>query len=137
VCRKNSMLDQALDQLYKSMQWCSLRQVMVDLSGGRYQSTLSTVDVGVFLAGLCNGAASFSCEDATLLVRRDTHNIAFDEKIAILAVENGVTNALSHGDRVAIKLMAEYFETSDGCGKIYFSVENGLPTEKRHVTCDM
>jgi hypothetical protein len=135
TCRKSTRLRQALDQLYKSMQWCSLRQVMVDLSAGRYQSLLSPVDVGGFLAGLCNGAASFSCEDTTVLVRQDTHSIAFDEKIAILAMENGVTNALAHGDGIAINLRAEFFqENSNGNGKIILSVENGLPPEKRHLT---
>lgn len=134
VRRKSKMLEQALDQLYKSMQWCSLRQVMMDLSGNRYQSTLSTVDVGAFLAGLCKGTASFLCEDSTLLNRQNTYGIAFDEKIALLAIENGVSNALSHGDRVTIKLKAEYLDSnSDGCGKICFSVENGLPPEKKRL----
>ena len=128
------MLEEALDQLYKSMRWCSLRQVMVDLSAGRYQSTLSCVDVGAFLAGLCKGGVSFSCEDATTSVRQDTHDIAFDEKIAILAMENGITNALSHGDQAAIKLKAEYVESNDGRGQICVSVENGLPPAKMHLT---
>ena len=134
VCCKNSMLGEALEQLYKSMRWCSLRQVMVDLSAGRYQSTLSTVDVGAFLAGLCKGGVLFACEDATASVCQDTHSIAFDEKIAILAMENGVSNALSHGDQAAIKLKAEFFQSSDGCGKICFSVENRLPPDRRLLT---
>ena len=71
---------------------------MVDLSAGRYQTVISPVDIGAFLNGLCNGAASFLCEDTTATLRED-YNIAFDEKIAVLAMENGVTNSLAHGKK--------------------------------------
>jgi hypothetical protein len=109
---------------------------MVDLSAGRYQTVISPVDVGAFLDGLCTGAASFLCDDTTASLREE-YCIAFDEKIALLAMENGVTNSLAHGDGLSIKLKAEYCpqSTNDGrSGKIILSVENGLPPEKKGLT---
>ena len=110
-CGKGERLQQALEQLYKTMRWCSSRQVMVDLSAGRYQTSQNPLDVGTFLLSLCHDSAPFVCEDLTASLReKNDVVISFDEKMARLALENAISNAIAHGDRKSITLRAEFHE---------------------------
>eukprot|EP00614_Pseudopedinella_elastica_P003747 CAMPEP_0172604884 /NCGR_PEP_ID=MMETSP1068-20121228/25136_1 /TAXON_ID=35684 /ORGANISM="Pseudopedinella elastica, Strain CCMP716" /LENGTH=684 /DNA_ID=CAMNT_0013407111 /DNA_START=159 /DNA_END=2213 /DNA_ORIENTATION=+ len=127
-CGKGERLQQALEQLYKTMRWCSSRQVMVDLSAGRYQTSQNPLDVGTFLLSLCHDSAPFVCEDLTASLReKNDVVISFDEKMARLALENAISNAIAHGDRKSITLRAEFHE--NGLGEIIFTVENELPPD--------
>ena len=72
--------------------------VMVDLAGGRYISAISAVDISTFQKRFARGRANFVFSDEIASgAAREELEILFDEKIAVLALENAVTNALEHG----------------------------------------
>jgi hypothetical protein len=83
---------------------------MIDLASGKYKSSVSIVPVEWFLQdtiGSADSAVMFKVLDSTKpTTKGGALDIAFDEKMARLALENGITNALSHGDRNIIVLEA-------------------------------
>jgi signal transduction histidine kinase len=113
-CGRRDRLKQALEQLYKSMKWCSSRQAILDITSGNYQTTLSPVNITSLLESFYNGTARFKSQDDTSsLTSSGESTIAFDEKIASLALENAVSNAIAHGDGALIQLSAA-FRTGGG-----------------------
>jgi hypothetical protein len=107
---QHSFLSNALVQLRRTMQWCASRQVMIDLASGKYKSSVSVVPVECFLEEVARSNSTgvvFKVLDSTKeTTKGGAFNVAFDEKMARLALENGVTNALSHGDRKIVILEA-------------------------------
>jgi len=101
----HDLLDSALGELHSAISWCVSRQVMIDLSSGTYLTTHSPVGVTKFLTGLFSGTTSVDIKDSTQHV-----DIAFDEKLARLALENAKTNAKHHGDGNLLEVCAEFHE---------------------------
>jgi len=82
---------------------------MIDLAEGTYKSSMSRVSVATFLEDVASTQTSVKplISDLTSdFIQQGTFDVAFDRKMARLSLENGVTNALVHGDGKAIKLNA-------------------------------
>jgi hypothetical protein len=105
--RETQNLKSALERLYRTMSWCASRQVMVDLSSGKYRSTHTTVIISKFL-GIVASTDTTLIDNTPLATRQEEFEIAFDEKLALLAVENAKTNAISHGDDHGITISADF-----------------------------
>jgi signal transduction histidine kinase len=104
--RQFEFLSAALDQLYRTMSWCASRQVMIDLSSGTYLSTHTVVNMTKFFEGFASKNIKFT--DSTKLVTGEKGvRIAFDEKMARLALENAKSNATTHGDGQQITIDVE------------------------------
>mmetsp|Transcript_2374 Transcript_2374/g.5150 ORF Transcript_2374/g.5150 Transcript_2374/m.5150 type:complete len:574 (+) Transcript_2374:175-1896(+) len=130
--RSSMGMQQALNQLYTAMRWCSSRQVMVDLAGGRYISAISAVDISSFQKRFARGRANFVFSDEIASgAAREELEILFDEKIAVLALENAVTNALEHGTEGAdIKIGTSFrgdLTSGIGTGRVILTVTNQVP----------
>ena len=132
----------ALKQLYRTMEWCASRQTYLNLAEGTYRSNLVSVDLKTFLFNLTKGSVPFSIEDHTdACLARNRSTIAFDEKMAHLALENAVRNATTHGDGSMVQLSATFCEltppsNSPGTvnGELVFSVSNRIPPDARVST---
>ena len=101
----------ALSELQRAMTWIASRQVLMALASKTYITTISPVDMALFFKSVAT-RDKFKLHDNT---RAHTHavpnsclQIAFDEKMARLALENGVTNAVQHGDGGEIEIGAEF-----------------------------
>jgi hypothetical protein len=103
-------LEEALSELYRGMTWITSRQVLLAVAAETYQTSQSPIVIDNFFRSIATGG-DFQFNDTTKSV---THalgtrkKLAFDEKMARLALENGKTNALLHGDGGEIKFGAEF-----------------------------
>jgi hypothetical protein len=106
-------LTAALSVIQRSMTWISSRQVLVALASKTYFTTMPPVDMSLFFKNVAT-REKFKFHDATRVLTHAAPNsrlqIAFDEKMARLALENGITNAVQHGDGGEIEIGAEYHE---------------------------
>ena len=98
----HDLLDSALGELYNTISWCVSRQVMIDLTSGTYTTSHSPVNVSKFLTGLFSATTSVDIKDFTQHL-----DVAFDEKLARLALENAKTNAKHHGDGKRLEICVE------------------------------
>eukprot|EP00615_Pteridomonas_danica_P014739 CAMPEP_0114406222 /NCGR_PEP_ID=MMETSP0102-20121206/21026_1 /TAXON_ID=38822 ORGANISM="Pteridomonas danica, Strain PT" /NCGR_SAMPLE_ID=MMETSP0102 /ASSEMBLY_ACC=CAM_ASM_000212 /LENGTH=531 /DNA_ID=CAMNT_0001572073 /DNA_START=418 /DNA_END=2013 /DNA_ORIENTATION=+ len=108
---------QVLNQLYRTMRWCTMRQVMVDVADGTYQSALSPQHVSNFLKAIAGDNMGIS-----FVIREISNIVAFDEQMVRLALENAISNAIVHGDGSPIVLGSYLVDD-----KIAFYVENQVP----------
>ena len=101
-----SQLSAALESLHTTMHWCIMRQSMMDLVSGCYNSTKSPVTIKGFLdkASHFAGGASVTIQHAT----EPSETFLCDEKMALLSFENGVSNAIAHGDGKEIVVGATF-----------------------------
>ena len=106
--RRQSQL--ALIQLYKTMEWCATRQIMVDLAKGSYMSIQSPVSIRKLLksAASAHTEVRFEIIDDTANIVDGFHLLAFDEKMARIALENACSNAVVHGDCRVVRICADY-----------------------------
>jgi hypothetical protein len=102
-----SPLQEALFEIHRAMNWISSREVLLSLSAGRYQTTLSPVNIEEFFLSISDRTDFKMCE-ITRSLSETGCQIAFDEKMARLALENGRTNALIHGDGGPIELSLRF-----------------------------
>jgi hypothetical protein len=128
-------LQGACDEMYRSMSWCAVRQTMMDLAAGVYVSTMTPVHIRNFLEGVRSPAATFEINvnlqtgSSGDSIRNEIH---FDEKMALLALENAISNAIAHGHKNSpITLTASVVEEalatrSNGCS-VVFTIENVIP----------
>jgi signal transduction histidine kinase len=105
------MLESALSELQRAMTWIVSRQVLMAVASESYVTTMSPVDLTLLFNSVATGE-KFKFHDATLAFTHAVPNsclqIAFDEKMARLALENGVTNAVQHGDGGKVEIGAEF-----------------------------
>ena len=117
-------IDLALKQLFSAVQWCVSRQVIIDLTAGFYQTSLSPVNLDDFLREVCSalGTCPFSIQN-----RAPHYLIAFDEKMGKLALDNALTNARAHGDGGQVIVGVSIVTRDDPVGcQVVFTVENGV-----------
>jgi signal transduction histidine kinase len=102
----------ALSELQRGMTWIASRQVLMALASKTYVTTMSPVNMALFFKSVAT-REKFKFHDATRVLTHAAPNsrlqIAFDEKMARLALENGITNAVQHGDGGEIEIGAEFF----------------------------
>ncbi len=82
--------------------------MLIDLTSGTYRTSLSPVNANELLkrvASTLTTCSYFIHEESLQL------NVAVDEKMCLLALDNAATNAVAHGDRGEIKFGA-YFQSS-------------------------
>jgi len=132
-----SRLQAACDQMYRSMSWCAVRQTMLDLVGGAYTTTLEHVHLQDFLEGMMPPSVPFQIK---LPLKSKTESgesiesvdVFFDEKMARLALENVISNAVTHGDNAfPIQLGASFQHGVADCvgeGSLVFTMENQVPS---------
>jgi hypothetical protein len=121
-------LKQVIDQLYRTMQWVSARQVLLDLASGNYQTSLSHVNAKQLLKSV---ASTITTSQYTVNEEAELLEVSLDEKMCRLGLDNAVTNSIAHGDGKTVKFGA-CFEpadsgSSDTEGFVVFTIENGLP----------
>jgi len=116
-----SKLQPSCDQMYRSMRWCAVRQTMMDLVAGTYTSTLHSVNTQKFLEGVISPSVVFITNDQ-VSGQSDSSDILFDEKLAQLALENAVSNAVAHGDGTSPIQLEASFTTE----KVFDRHEEGL-----------
>jgi len=84
---------------------------LMALASKTYITTISPVDMAQFFNSVAT-RENFKFHDATRALTHSAPNscvqIAFDEKMARLALENGITNAVQHGDGGEIEIGAEF-----------------------------
>eukprot|EP00614_Pseudopedinella_elastica_P001301 CAMPEP_0172609764 /NCGR_PEP_ID=MMETSP1068-20121228/29678_1 /TAXON_ID=35684 /ORGANISM="Pseudopedinella elastica, Strain CCMP716" /LENGTH=531 /DNA_ID=CAMNT_0013413345 /DNA_START=45 /DNA_END=1640 /DNA_ORIENTATION=+ len=93
-----------LEQLYRTMRWCASRQYLIDLADGSYNTSLNSVHLGDFFDSIVK-------EDGrvTITTAYDKNlKVKFDDRMALLAMENVVSNAYAHGDGESINISAVY-----------------------------
>jgi hypothetical protein len=90
----------AIDQLHRTMEWVSSRQVLLDLSSGNYQTSLSVVNGTQFVKSVASTitVGTYSIHDVGI-----PGEVAIDEKMCRLGLDNAVTNAIAHGDGGEVK----------------------------------
>jgi hypothetical protein len=96
------------------MTWCVMRQDIVNLTSGTYKTSTNIVDVDNMLK---RAAASAGKVNADFSNKTDGLNmpcqIAFDERMARLALENAISNAVAHGDGTGIEIEAIISEAAN------------------------
>jgi hypothetical protein len=122
-------LKQAIDQLYRTMQWVSARQVLLDLASGNYQTSLSHVNAKSFLKSV---ASTITTSSYTINEEAEFLEVSLDEKMCRLGLDNAVANSVAHGDaNKTVKFDASFKPADSGSsdteGFIVFTVENELP----------
>jgi len=81
---------------------------MLDLTAGRYTTVHSPVKIASFLRTLVSGVSNATVLDLTESTTMSGDVvIAFDEKMARLAMENAKTNAVAHGSGEPIEIGAK------------------------------
>jgi signal transduction histidine kinase len=100
-------LHEAAAELHRAMSWCASRQVLMSLSAGTYQTCLSPVNIADFVEDLAIDPKKllFACNDVQ---KFENATVAFDEKMARIALENAKTNALAHGDGGMLELKVTF-----------------------------
>jgi len=95
-CAQRSGLCEVQSQLNQTVEWCVMRQVMVELSSGEYKTTASPANVEQLMKQwvLSTGHDKFTIEVGSQL----TNSILLDEKMASIILQNTLTNAVAHGD---------------------------------------
>lgn len=98
-------IQSTLDQLHRTIGWCSSRQVLIDLTSGTYQSTLSPINAGGFLRTVASTLTTCSYS-----IHENAFNlsVAVDEKMCRVALDNALTNAAAHGGDGEIKIGASF-----------------------------
>jgi len=98
-CAQRSGLRAVQSQLNQTVEWCVMRQVMVELSSGVYKTTASPANVGQLMNQwmLSTGHDNFTIEVGSQINMSNT-TILFDEKMAWIILQNTLTNAVAHGD---------------------------------------
>jgi hypothetical protein len=114
--QRNRALKDALSEINLSMAWIASRQVLLEMSAGTYETSMSPVNIKDFFKTITAGS-EFRFHDATqtLAPLQPGEQIAFDEKMARLAFENGKTNALFHGDKGVVDLCAKFRRDGSFC----------------------
>lgn len=118
---------EVLEQLYRTMKWCSNRQYMIDLADGSYRSVLGPVVITEFFLRYSK-QCEVSCDTPPVLI--------FDDKMASIAIENAVSNALinNHGASVRINVFLGESNASNPiliiCIRNYVATNEALTTEK-------
>lgn len=94
-----------MEWLISQIQWCTGRQVLIDLTSGTYQSSLSPVNANVVLKRVASTLTTcrYVIHEESLQL-----NVALDEKMCLLALENAATNAIAHGDRGEVRFGASF-----------------------------
>jgi len=102
---------------------------MLDLTAGRYTTVHSPVKIASFLRTLASGISHATISDSTESTTMSGDiDIAFDEKMARLAMENAKTNAVSHGSGGPIEIGAKI--QTQGKAFAYFLSTPALPTSR-------
>jgi hypothetical protein len=106
---QDNSLKAAHSELQRAMTWIASRQVLRALASNTYVTTMSPVDMALFFNSVAT-EEKFKFHDATqaLTLSNSCVQIAFDEKMARLALENGKSNAVLHGDGGKIEIGAEF-----------------------------
>jgi hypothetical protein len=124
---QDSWLQVALSELQRSMAWIASRQMLMALASNTYVTTMSPVNMNLFFKSVATGA-KFKFHDATRALTHSVLQIAFDEKMARLALENGNSNAVMHGDGGEIEIGAEFRSEGTGdAGLLVLTLKNGVP----------
>jgi signal transduction histidine kinase len=87
------------------MGWCVMRQDLVDLTSGVYQTSLNIVDVKKLLKRTAASAGKVLVVCSNKI--DEAVRIVFDERMATLALENAMSNAVAHGDGTRIDIEAD------------------------------
>jgi hypothetical protein len=132
--RNKKRVQEALEQLHHTMQWCLSRQVMMDLASGDYKSALTPTPVASFLARMLalsrtrngddegGGDNCVKVHDSTAKqLSNGGAGLMFDSNVAQVAFENGLVNAVAHGDgsgsiEVGASFKRVNADTDDGGG---------------------
>jgi len=95
---------EVLQQLHLMMDWCTERQCMIDLSNRTYKTAPRVVNLPKLFSQFAL-RSEVSCENA---------DCAVDDKMVLIAVENALSNAKSHGNGSVVKLNAAIDVNSRG-----------------------
>lgn len=98
-------INAAIDQLHRTILWCSGRQVLIDVTTGSYQSSLSPIKLRTFLSSV---ASTLTTHGHTIGQWTEDLFVAVDEKMCRIALDNALTNAAIHGGTDDIVLGAKF-----------------------------
>ena len=99
-------IKEAVGLLDRTIQWCSGRQVLIDLTSGNYTTSLSPVRASEFIRGVASTLTTckYVVSDETAGLR-----VAVDEKMCRIALDNAANNAAVHGGGGVIKFGAKFY----------------------------
>ena len=86
---RDERLKKASDILFRGMWWCKLREAMLSLVNGSYETTLTAMALQTFAQDFVRGRkVDLVCAEAT---------VELDPTVCSIVLDNAITNAIRHG----------------------------------------
>ena len=112
----DGLLSKASDILFRGMWWCKLREALLKMVAGRYETESSHVDIQRFVRDFVRGRdMEHECP---------TDTVVLDSMVCNIVLDNAVTNAKRHGHpvdpqvKLTVSVRKNTMVLSDDCGQL-------------------